>query len=51
MCMGKTQPFSMRLDEELKAELQRLAEEENRSLTNFVETVLRKLVAEKAKRK
>ena len=37
----------MRLEEELKAELQKLADGENRSLTNFVETALWKLVADR----
>jgi len=44
--MQKTAPFSMRLEPDLKAQLQRLAEQEYRSLTNYVETVLRKHVAE-----
>jgi predicted transcriptional regulator len=50
--MKRTLPFSMRLDEGLKAELQKLADAENRSLTNFIETELRRLVADrKGKRK
>jgi predicted transcriptional regulator len=44
--MKRTAPFSMRLDDELKADLQKLADAENRSLTNFVETALRRIVAE-----
>lgn len=40
-----TQPFSMRLAPDLKASLQKLAEKENRSLTNYVETKLREIVA------
>ena len=44
--VNRTKPFSMRFDEELKLELQRLANAENRSLTNYVETILRKHVAE-----
>jgi len=44
--VNRTKPFSMRFDEELKRELLRLANAENRSLTNYVETVLRKHVAE-----
>lgn len=54
----RTLPFSMRFDPETKAALQRLAEAENRNLTNYVETILRRHVAEqqeqeteKAKRK
>jgi len=43
--MKKTAPFSMRLEPDLKDELQKLADAENRSLTNFIETELRKLVA------
>lgn len=42
-------PFSMRLDPALKEALQKLADEENRSLTNYIETQLRRIVAEKAK--
>lgn len=34
----------MRLPPELKAELQKMADEENRSLTNFIETKLREIV-------
>ena len=51
--MNKTMPFSMRLDAELKAELQKLADADNRSLTNFIETELRRIVADRkiAKRK
>jgi predicted transcriptional regulator len=41
--MSKTAPFSMRLPPELKARLQKLAEAENRSLTNFIETKLREI--------
>lgn len=43
-------PFSMRMDADLKAELQKLALAENRSLTNYVDTVLREHVAEREKR-
>jgi predicted transcriptional regulator len=49
--MGKSLPFSMRLDEGLKADLQKLADAENRSLTNFIETELRKLVAERKRKR
>jgi len=34
----------MRLPPELKAELQKMADEENRSLTNFIETRLWEIV-------
>lgn len=37
-------PFSMRLPPELKEELQKLADKENRTLTNFIETKLRDIV-------
>ncbi len=40
-------PFSMRLEPGLKQMLQRLADGENRNLTNYVETVLREHVAAK----
>jgi predicted transcriptional regulator len=42
----KTAPFSMRLDPDLKAQLQALADAEERSLTQYVERALRRLVAE-----
>lgn len=45
--MNKTLPFSMRLDPELKAALQEMADQEHRSLTNFVESQLRKIVADR----
>lgn len=44
--MSKTAPFSMRLPPDLKARLQALADAENRSLTNFIETRLRQIAAE-----
>jgi predicted HicB family RNase H-like nuclease len=47
----RTAPFSMRLDPELKAALEAQAAAENRSLTNYVETLLRQAAAGKAKRK
>ena len=34
-------PFSMRLDPELRARLEERAARQNRSLTNYVDTVLR----------
>lgn len=37
---------TMRLDEDLKATLQKLADDDNRSLTNYIETVLRQHVAD-----
>ena len=43
--MAKSAPFSIRLDPDLKAELQRLAERDRRSLNNFVEKVLAEYVA------
>lgn len=36
----KTAPFSMRLDPDMKAVLQKLADSDRRSLTNYVEKVL-----------
>lgn len=41
-----TVPLSMRIEPDLKAKLKRLAERENRSLANFIETALRQLAAE-----
>lgn len=38
--MSKTAPFSMRLSPELKAKLQRLADADRRSLTNYIEVLL-----------
>lgn len=49
--MNKTLPFSMRLDPEIKAQLQKLAEKQNRSLTNYIETLLRQHVEAEKKRK
>lgn len=45
--MAKSAPFSMRMDEDLKADLERYAAEENRSLTNFIETELQRAVAQR----
>jgi predicted transcriptional regulator len=47
----RTAPFSMRLEPDLKAALERLAEAENRNLTNYVETALRQHVAQAEKAK
>lgn len=38
--VNKTQPFSMRLDTDLKKRLQKLAASDHRSLTNYVEKIL-----------
>ena len=38
--------YSVRLNEELLEELKKIAEKENRSLSNLVETVLKKYVSE-----
>jgi len=43
----KTAPLSLRLDPDLKAALQKRAEAENRSLTNFIETELKRIAAER----
>lgn len=43
--MIKTVPFSMRLPPDLKADLQKLADRENRTLTNYIETQLYAIVA------
>lgn len=48
--MAKTVPFSMRLDPKLKAELQKLADADRRSLTNYIEARLWEVV-EQAKQK
>lgn len=45
--MSKTSPLSMRLDPDVKAALKRLAEKDNRTLTNYVETLIRQHVREK----
>lgn len=37
---NRTVPFSMRLDPELKARLQAMADKERRTLTNFIEVRL-----------
>ncbi len=49
--MQRTTPFSMRLPPELKEELQKLADKENRSLTNYIETKLREIVTKERGRK
>mgnify|MGYP001613581323 CR=1 FL=1 len=51
--MKRELPFSIRFTPDLKVALQKLADRENRSLTNYVETVLREHVAheEQGKRK
>lgn len=41
----------MRLPPELKEELQKLADKENRSLTNYIETKLREIVTKERGRK
>jgi predicted HicB family RNase H-like nuclease len=43
--MEKTAPFSMRLQPDLKAQLQLLAETDGRSLTNYIEQVLKKHIS------
>lgn len=40
-CMAKTPPFSIRLDEDLRERADKVADEENRSLGNLIETALR----------
>ena len=46
--MGITKPqFTFRLDEDLIAKIRAYAKEENRSLPNYVETVLKAHVKEK----
>jgi hypothetical protein len=53
--MAKTTPFSMRLPPDLKLALKRLADEDRRSLTNYIEVLLEQHVAnatqDKGKRK
>lgn len=50
--MNKTVPFSMRLDPKLKEELQKLADADRRTLTNFLEVKLWEIVEQsKPKRK
>lgn len=48
--MAKTVPFSMRLDPDLKAALQKLADADRRSLTNFIEAKLWDIVGQGKKR-
>jgi predicted DNA-binding protein len=48
--MTKTLPFSMRLRPEMKAALQRLADADRRSLTNYVEAVLYAHIEEKERK-
>jgi predicted transcriptional regulator len=42
--MAKMQSISIRMDAELRGELEKLAARENRKLSNLVETVLRRYV-------
>lgn len=41
--MSKTAPFSMRLEPKLKDDLQKLADADHRSLTNYLEVKLREI--------
>ena len=43
--MAKTVPMSFRLDPDLKAKLQKLADQDRRSLTNYVEVLLEKHIS------
>jgi hypothetical protein len=49
--MARTSPFSMRLRPEIKDALQKLADADRRSLTNYIELVLEKHVEEATKGK
>ena len=44
-------PFSMRLDPTLKAQLVELAEKEDRTLTNYVERMLKRCIAVEMQKK
>jgi predicted DNA-binding protein len=48
--MTKTHPTSIRLSDEDKAELKLLAEAENRSVTNYIETLIKAHLAEKGRK-
>ena len=39
--MAKTAPIGLRVEPELKEQLEKVAEEENRSVANLIETVMR----------
>ena len=43
------QVLSMRLDEDVIEELKRLAEQENRTLSNYIETLLKKHIKDLSK--
>lgn len=45
--MPKTHPTSIRLSDADKAELKRLADEENRSVTNYIETLIKAHLTDK----
>jgi len=47
----RTEPFSMRMDPDLKRRLLKLAEAENRSLTNYIETHLWEIVREQERKR
>jgi hypothetical protein len=49
--MKKTHPVAIRMDPEVKAALERLAADDNRSLSSYVGLLLRRHVEEKAKGK
>lgn len=49
--MAKSSPFSIRLEEDLKALAEKVAKEENRSLNNLIETAVRQYLSGRAKRK
>jgi predicted transcriptional regulator len=44
--MAKTEPFSMRMEPDLKRRLQKLADADKRNLTNYVEIQLERIADE-----
>ena len=48
--MKRELPFSIRFEAELKAALQRFADKDRRSLTNYIEAVLHEHVEERERR-
>ena len=47
--MAKTAPIGLRVEPELKEQLDEVAKEENRSVANLIETVMREWLQERSR--
>ena len=47
----KTAPVSQRMDAQLKADLEALAKSDNRSLTNYIQTILQRHIQDAKKKR